>query len=262
MLPAGGRSLRVRDPTSEDELFLLESELEPALAVLELARRVLAYPHGAPLELTRLPASELAALALCIRRAWLGDTIATEAACTAPGCAEPIDVSFSVSAYLEHHQPRAARGVQADAEGWHLLRGTELRFRVPLVEDLLAVHAEDRADGEPGAAAGTLLARCVAGGATLTAAHARRLDRALGALAPSLDDLVAGDCPACAATVQLRFEPCSFVLAELRAAFSPIYLETHLIAARYGWGEQAILDLPRRRRRHYARLAAEEREAA
>jgi len=52
MLPAGGRSLRVRDPTSEDELFLLESELEPALAVLELARRVLAYPHGAPLELT------------------------------------------------------------------------------------------------------------------------------------------------------------------------------------------------------------------
>ncbi len=265
MLPAGGRALRVRDPASEDELFLLESELEPALVVFELAQRVLAHAHGAALELVGLPASDLAALALCIRRSWLGDTITTEAVCAAPGCAEAIDVSFSVSAYLEHHQPRPARGAQADVEGWYLLRGTETRFRVPLVEDLLAVCAQELGESEPGERhdelADALLVRCVSD-VNLTAAQARRIDRALSALAPSLDDLIAGDCPACAATVQLRFEPCAFVLAELRAAFAPIYLETHLIAARYGWQEQAILALPRRRRRLYARLAAEEREAA
>jgi hypothetical protein len=254
MLPASGLSLSVREPTSEDELFVLETSLEPILAVLELGRRVARSADGSTLDWERLPATDLGAVALTIRRAWLGDALSTEGTCPAAACGEPIDVAFSVAAYLDHHRPRPARGALADGEpGWYVLRGTETRIRLPQVEDLLAVHANRERAGE-------LTVRCVAP-TELAAGHARRLDRALAALSPSLDDQIAGICPACSNPVQLRFEPCAFVLAELRQAFSGIYLETHLIAARYGWDEQAILGLPRRRRGHYARLAAEERAA-
>jgi hypothetical protein len=255
MLPASGLSLSVREPTSEDELFILETSSEAHLAILELGRRVTTLEDGTPLDWEHLPATDLAAVALTIRRAWLGDTLATEGTCPAPDCGEPIDVTFSVGAYLEHHRPRGARGALADGEpGWYMLRGTEVRFRLPQVDDLIAV----RAGREP---LHELTARCVTP-AALPASHARRLDRALSALSPNLDGPIAGVCPACSSDVQLRFEPCPFVLAELRDAFAGIYLETHLIAARYGWEEQAILSLPRRRRGNYARLAAEERLAA
>jgi hypothetical protein len=255
LLPASGLSLSVREPTSEDELFLLETALEPLLAVLELGRRVATREDGSQLDWERLPATDLAAVALELRRAWLGDTLSTESSCPAPGCGEAIDVTFSIGAYLEHHRPRAARGALADGEpGWYILRGTDTRFRLPQVDDLLAVRSNRERAGE-------LTARCVTP-AELAAPQARRLDRALSALSPRLDNQIEGICPACASTVELRFEPCSFVLAELRSAFSGIYLETHLIAARYGWGERDIMSLPRRRRRQYARLAAEERLAA
>jgi hypothetical protein len=255
LLPASGISLTIREPTSEDELFILETSLEPFLAMLELGRRVARREDGSALDWERLPASDLAAVALDIRRAWLGDAISTEGACPASGCGTPIDVTFSLSAYLDHHRPRTARGALADGEsGWYVLRGTETRFRLPQVGDLLAMPPGREHVGE-------LTARCVLP-TELPTAHARRLDRALSALSPSLDDLIAGVCPVCSQAVQLRFEPCSFVLAELRDAFSAIYLETHLIAARYGWEEQAILRLPRARRGRYASLAAEERMAA
>jgi hypothetical protein len=52
------------------------------------------------------------------------------------------------------------------------------------------------------------------------------------------------------------------VLRELRAWFASIYLETHVLASRYGWAEAAILAMPRERRRRYAGLALEQRALA
>ena len=43
----------------------------------------------------------------------------------------------------------------------------------------------------------------------------------------------------------MRFDPLAYTLAELRNAFSGIHLETHALAAAYGWPEEAILALPR-----------------
>jgi hypothetical protein len=96
----------------------------------------------------------------------------------------------------------------------------------------------------------------------LSRALARRLDRALTALAPSLDGLVGGNCPACGHEVALRFDPLAYTLAELRHAFSAIHLETHSLASAYGWPEETILALPRDRRRRYAAFVVGERRVA
>jgi hypothetical protein len=59
----------------------------------------------------------------------------------------------------------------------------------------------------------------------------------------------------------MRFDPLTYTLTELRNAFSGIHLESHALAAAYGWPEEAILALPRTRRRHYASIIVDGRLA-
>lgn len=254
MLPVSGVDLVVREPTGADELFVAETTLAPVPAVLELARRVGGSAAG-PLDWPGLPATDLDAVALTIRQSWIGDAIRTDAACPGPGCRERIDVSFGIGDYLEHHRPRRPRGVtQAPDEGWFTLAGATVRFRIPTVADLLAAAAGRRP-------AETLSGRCI-DAPEISRALARRLDHALSSLAPSLDDLLGGTCPACGQDVTMRFDPVAYTLTELRNTFSGIHWETHALAAAYGWPEATILALPRARRRSYASIIADERTGA
>jgi hypothetical protein len=244
LLPVSGTELTVREPTGADEVFVVETTLAPMPAVLELGRRVVATPAGAPLDWARLPVADLDAVALIIRTSWIGDTVRTDVRCPGDGCRERIDVSFGIAAYLAHHRPRRPRETGAPHDGWFTLGRAAVRFRIPTVEDLLA----SACDARPAAA---LSGRCV-DAPELPPSAARRLDRALAALAPSLDDVVGGTCPACGQGVTMRFDPLGYTLAELRNVFGGVYLETHALASAYGWAEDAILALPRSRRRRYA----------
>jgi hypothetical protein len=254
LLPVSGMALALREPTGEDEIYVLETTLAPLPAVLELARRVATTILGGPVDWASLPATDLDAAALMIRWSWIGDVIRTDASCPGTDCRERIDVSFGIADYLQHHRPRRPRSVVAMAgTGWFTLTGTTVRFRLPTVADLLEAAACDQSADE-------LASRCI-DAPGLSAALARRVDRALSALAPNLDDLLGGSCPACGHLVTMRFDPLGYTLAELRQAFSGIHLEVHALAATYGWPEDAILGLPRSRRRRYASMIAHERQA-
>ncbi len=255
MLPVSRLELTVREPAGEDELFVVETVLPSVPAALALIRSVVHGDAGAPVDWEDLPVTDLQALMLTLRQAWLGDTVWADSGCPVPTCGERIDVSFGIGDYLAHHRPRTPRGVTPSTDmKWFELAGEPVRFRVPTVGDLLDVTTF--AQG-----AESLTERCVHP-AGLTAALARRVDRALSALAPSLDDLIGGSCPACRRDLTLRFEPLSYVLAELRLAFADVVPETHALASAYGWSESVILALPRRRRQRYAALIAEERSVA
>ena len=255
MLPVSGAVLAVREPTGADEVFIVETALAPLPALFELASRVTSSADGGALDLAGLPATDLDAAVLVIRRTWIGDTIRADTVCPAPGCGDRIDVAFGIGDYLGHHQPRRLRGVtEAPDAGWFTLSGAQVRFRIPTVADLLAVAAAS----QPALA---LSGRCIEA-PKMPRALARRLDHALAALAPSLDDLIGGACPACGEVVTMRFDPLGYVLAELRSVFSGVYLEIHTLAAAYGWSERAILALPRGRRRRYASAIADGRRVA
>jgi hypothetical protein len=254
LLPVSGVTLVVREPTGEDEIHVLETTLAPVPAILELARRVTRTVAGGPLDWAGLPATDLGAAALVIRRSWIGEVIRTDAKCPGPGCRERIDVSFGIGDYLQYHRPRRPRSAIGPAgEGWLTITGTTVRFRVPTVADLLAAVSCDQPVAE-------LSARCI-GAPELSRTLARRVDRVLSALAPSLDDLLGGSCPACGHTMTMRFDPLTYTLTELRQAFSGVHLEAHALAAAYGWPETAILALPRNRRQRYASMIADERRA-
>jgi len=246
VLPVSGRQVWLREPTGEDELLVLESAGPAAATILALAARVATDPAGRAIDWSALPAVDLGAAALLIRRTWLGNTIRTEALCPATGCDEPIDVAFNIPAYLDHHRPRRFRGATECEPGWFGLRGTDVQFRIPTVADLL--------EALEGLGPATIVERCVRP-PDPSAVVARRIDRALEALAPRLDGELSGRCPSCGRTVDLRFEPLSYVLEELRDASTDLFAQVHELALAYHWSEDAILALGRRRRGSYAAMA-------
>lgn len=217
--------------------------------MVALAERV-ATVDGRPPDWNQVAAAQLGAVALAIRRAWIGDRIISEGRCPQPGCAERVDVSFSSATYLTHHRPRRPRNVSAGDDGWYQLAGSGARFRIPSVTDLLAASEST----EPAA---VLTSRCLEP-ARLPTRAARAVDRALAAMAPSLEGLVGGHCPECGAEVALRFDPLTYTMLELRDTFAGIYRETHALASAYGWSEETILRQPRSRRRHYAAMVFED----
>jgi hypothetical protein len=241
-LPVSGLSVWAREPVGADEVLVYESDRAPVGAMLALVGRLVTAGDGTPLHWSELPAVDLAAAVLLVRRAWLGRTIQTEARCTAAGCGEPIDVAFSIDTYLEHRRPRAFRGLRAVEPPWFGLEGADVRFRVPTVADLAA--APDRA---------SLVGLCVqppqVAGAVL-----RRVERALDALAPSFDGVLEGLCPVCGAEVELWFAPIEYVLQELRDASASLFAQVHELALAYHWSEPEILGLDRRRRHGYVEL--------
>jgi hypothetical protein len=241
VLPVSGITLHLHEPAGEDELLVLERSGPPVPTMVALAARLATRADGRAVDWLGVPAVDLAAAALQVRAAWLGGTIRTEALCSAEGCGEPIDVSFGIAAYLEHHRPRPFRGASESEAGWLALAGTDVSFRIPTVADVLDGALE-----------------CCVRPTDLTAAEARRVDRALGALAPRLDGEVTGTCPVCGQTVDLHFEPIGYVLAELRDAAVGLFAEVHELALAYHWPEQEILALTRRRRRSYVALVHEE----
>jgi hypothetical protein len=242
-------ALEVREPTGQDELYLLETALPPVAAMAGLADRVATLPGGAPLDWAVIPAAQLAAVALLLRRAWMGDRIVSEGTCSLAGCGERLDISFSVSAYLAGHRPVMPRNVTPAGDGWHELSGSGIRFRVPSVQDLLVALSQPSVVDA--------LAACCLPPQAVTARQMRRLDRALDAMAPSLVDLVGGGCPSCGGEVSLTFDPLAYSLAEFRDGFAGLYRDTHLLAAAYKWSEESIHRLPRNRRRRYAALVSE-----
>ncbi|HWD08017.1 MAG TPA: hypothetical protein VHA57_02875 [Actinomycetota bacterium] len=249
MLLADG-ALDVREPRGDDELFLLETPLAPAPALVALAERVVTVT-GRPLDWDELAAAQLGAVALGLRRAWIGDRILSEGRCPVPDCAARVDVSFSSASYLAHHRARQPRNVAAGDGGWYQLAGTPVRFRIPSVADLLAA-------GDSAQPAAVLASRCL-DPTELEPPAARAVNRALAALAPSMESLVGGNCPDCGAEVALRFDPVTYTLAELRDAFAGVYRETHALASAYGWPEETILRQPRSRRQRYAALILDDR---
>lgn len=248
-LPLSGIEVEFVRPTGAQEL-LLAGEAQPDLELALRVARQLARPVSGEANWDELPLIDFDALFLRLRQELFGDSIRAEAVCPAAGCGKRIDAQFSVADYLEHHRPQKPNDVVPGSEpGWWRLLGAE--FRSPAVADLRSV----RGIAAPGRA---LASRCLRP-PNLSAAVRRRVEAAMGLMAPSLSDDVRAVCPECGAAIELRFDPPTYVLQELRATAVGIHEEVHLLAATYHWSEAEILALPGGRRRRYVELILDER---
>jgi hypothetical protein len=279
VLPVSGLTLHVREATGADELVVLEPGQSPVATVVTLASRLTADPQGRIPAWEELPAADVGAVALTIRQAWLGARISTDVRCPNVDCLERMDIAFEIHDYLAHHCPQAYPGVIPSPDaGWFALGGTPVSFRLPTIGDLRAalttpdpeaslrarcVRPADLSNIPFGAVAGAVSDTVAnVGSDALSAAVARQVSEAMAALAPSVGGSVTLECPACGSSHELRFDPVSYALTELRDAAAGLYEEVHLLASAFHWTEDAILALPRRRRIRYAELVRRDKATA
>jgi hypothetical protein len=185
-----------------------------------------------------LPYVDVDAALLGLRQFLSGDRLVAEIACSV--CGAWGDVHVSIADYLKANRPSGAR---------------EIPSHTPTVRQVLAAVAEH---GPGEAAARALEAECLR---ECSPEERRRLRAGLEQVAPPLAGPVEGVCPNCGEKVSGWFDPGEFVLAELRTSAATLLQEVHLLASRYGWSEEAILDLPGRRRTAYAEWIAAEGRA-
>lgn len=243
-------AITLRCLTGEDEAAFAEGAAcgMPVLAlVAELAARAAARDGAAAGEPASLTLGEVQDAALGLRAASIEGPLQVGFSCTA--CGERLDVPLDPGGLVSGGATVSDRAQACEIEG------IAFSFRLATVADVLAAAAA-------GAAAGlALLERCVTAtdaSGTSIALHAlpeQVLDRAAAELLardPRAETVLSCTCPSCGAGLEAVLDPAQFLAAELAARSSSLSVEVLAIAARTGWTEQAILAMPRHRRRGYA----------
>jgi hypothetical protein len=262
VLPVSGAAIVLTAPTGQADLLLAEGRPEDpvlALAFVESSAR------GAELlDFAALPATDMDTLIVRLRQASLGDRVVADVSCSQPGCRCRVDISFGLDDYLAHHRPKTApaRGrhwaaeVSVDRPGFFVAQGqgkdtTQVEFRLPTLADLITVTPLDNPADE-------LAALCLLAQAP-TPRQRALAERAMAALAPPLSGPIAGQCPQCGAAISALFDARVYCLRELRERARFVYDDIDVLAERYHWSEQEILNLPNERRGVYAERARQAR---
>jgi hypothetical protein len=246
-LPLSDLEVTVRPPTGQEDILLLEAhKAGPRLGVALLRRLV--TPVKGECDCGTLPVMDYEALLLALHVAVFGNEIQAELSCPVKACGCRVDISFGIEEYLAHYSPCHPKGVEAlpDRPGWFELGDEAVRYRLPRVEDVMAVTGRVEPERE-------LLRRCLDG--RLPEARVRRkLERIMEMQAPSFSHELQGWCPGCQTALPFFFDVEQFVLEELRGQAAFVYRDTHLLALHYHWPESQILDMPSIRRIQYAEL--------
>ena len=130
------------------------------------------------------------------------------------------------------------------------MRGSRSRFRIPNGGDQEVLAGVD----DPGAAMELLLKRCALDGeAALDPREIARVDEAMEFVFPEVADRISASCPECGNGHEIATDPYDIPAALPEALFA----EIHELAMNYHWSENAILEMPRERRRMYLRLIDE-----
>ena len=260
--PVGGHA-EVRPLTGREEELLGTGSGESMAAMVTafLARCVQSVGGAAttPDAVRQLSVGDREALLLHLRRATLGDRIDCVATCPDPACGERLDLTLSVGDLLVEPATDVAHWYE---EAFPSAGGeTVVRFRLPTGADQEAIAGLAATDAV--AAARELLARCVSpsreggeggGAADLADDVVDAVAARMAELDPQAEIRLRFDCAACGRPVDVLFDTASFFFAEIAATADRLFDEIHAIAWYYHWSEDAILDLPRDRRRRYLDL--------
>ncbi|NAZ75145.1 hypothetical protein GTQ99_06870 [Kineococcus sp. T13] len=173
-----------------------------------------------------------------------------DAVVVCPGCGTSNEFVLPVPTVLGLPEP------PADASATVVVDGRPRRFRLPTLGDLAAVT------GLPAERGLAQLAAATRTGADASSPPSAVPDRAeLDHLLEAWEDLdpagavrVTLTCSGCGEEVLADADPAGFVARDLDLHVEGLMRDVDVIAGRYGWSEDAIVDLPVERRRRYVDL--------
>jgi hypothetical protein len=166
-----------------------------------------------------------------------------ESSVTCQHCQEKFDLDFSLDVLLEQYKPEEESiredGIYETSEG--------VSFRLPTGEDELRAMSAGGTDPIQ-----SLLNQCLVSEQITN--DPISIEEKMSALAPVLNLELQAVCPECNGQQPVRFDMQSFLLLRLKKERPRLLYEVHRIALAYHWTHQAILQLPRRLRKHYVGL--------
>ena len=237
-------------PLNDRELLTLWTEAQPLPPQWRgAALAAHAAPQLSAADAASLPIARRDALLLELRERCFGNLMTALASC--PDCGTRVEISFEMRDLRGHASTDERLTVSVDE--------FEVEARLPTTRDLAAAASEASVND----AAERLLERCVVA--------ARRAGEPVEAaeLTPAVRDAVAakmeeagaaGDaeismsCPECGRAWSALFDAPAFLWSELNAAALRVFDDVHALATAYGWSEEAIVSMPRARRRVYREL--------
>jgi hypothetical protein len=158
-----------------------------------------------------------------------------------PACDVALETQFDLGQLL------ALRSDSAPALAWS---GADYEVRAPTSREVAAaVRSADRAG---------LARACVVGlDETSDGPDVAEVEALLERAFPLLDVSIGFTCSACGEVFSRRFDPATYLWTDIERLAEGLMADIHRLAAAYGWGEQEILRMSRRRRAAYlARLGA------
>jgi hypothetical protein len=258
-LPVSGMGVRFRVPDGNDDMAILAAAggaVEQALTILPRLAQ-LTMPDSAAAEndgraqtgWKELTVTDFETALLGLRRFLFGDRVGCVLRASSHKCGVPMEMEFSISAFLANVKPGAPRDVEqcVDQKGWFKLterNQEEVRFRLPSVEDQAEVVGRSNATQ-------VLTQRCIE--ATRLGSRTRmRVERAMEVMAPVVSRPLVGQCADCGEALTMTLNVPRLVLDEFRIFASGVHEDVHAIASTYHWDEAAILAMPQSRRQAYA----------
>jgi hypothetical protein len=235
---------------SIDRDLLVLWEQACALPPLERDDALLAFSEP---EVPKLLGRRNAAL-LQFRARLFGNTLTLRTDC--PACAASAEFGIDCQQLAQSLQPDDS----AELEHALSLDGWQLRFRVPLADDLRA--ARQAADDE--AFAQALMQRCVLQCQAPAGADEHRWPETLAeALSQRLEALDPGanvrfdlSCPECGTRWAPQLDVGTALWTELQARAERVLLDVDALARAYGWNEDEVLRLSPTRRAAYLQLVS------
>jgi len=196
-----------------------------------------------PLPLEALTLAEFDAALAHLYQALYGTRVPCEGSCTS--CGERYEFNLD----LEAMQAALATEAEGDEieEGVATNSETGRRFRLPTLGDLSRLESE-----------GT---EAWLRGLLLDGSFSLDLEGEIAKAAPVLSQDITANCPDCGAQNRVRFDLARYLLETLAGEAGFLWREVHLIAERYGWSLQEILELSRDVRRQLAGLIVSDRTA-
>ena len=245
-LPVSGKQIVLRPLAGEEDLLLAEGAPDRTTAVALLGRLVCGAA-GEAVDVAALAVTDVQILLLALHQRLHGADISASLTCRHGDCAAAIAVSFDIVAYLDHHLPKTTPRTEPDEEiGWWRLSGTDIRYRLPTIGDVIAAETAPQAE--------LLLRRRCLAEPDAPSAIRLKAERMMARQAPNLSQVIDATCPDCGRTTPFLFDIESYVMSVLRAEAAFVFRDTHLLALHYHWPEAVILAMPRARRVRHAEL--------
>jgi len=173
-----------------------------------------------------------------------------------PKCQEELEIELNLEdMQIEGEGKNTQCPYRFSTEGW------SCSFRLPTSHDV--EKAMDEAEQDHQTARNVLAKRCVLeyrqdGTAeprdTLPESVVLALANHMSNLDPQADILLAINCASCQFVWQVPFDILSFLWAEIGSRAKALLWQVHVLARRYGWGEEDILTMSETRREAYMEL--------